>query len=281
MTIDLDTLSGRQAALDVACHAAREAGKIVLPGWRRHPTATHKGVVDLVTNYDFESERYLRRTLREETPFAFVGEEEGGQRAPGARGPTWFVDPLDGTTNFVHGHPFVCISIGLVVGSTPILGVVHAPALGSEWAGGEGLGAIRNGEVIVVSRVSEFDKAFLATGFPYDRRTSPDDNLDAFASLKKKVQGIRRCGSAALDLCMVADGTYDGYWERKLRVWDLAAGAAIVRAAGGRLSNFKGGEDDVTSGELVASNGPIHDAFLSALQAVPSIRDAPHGWSGM
>jgi myo-inositol-1(or 4)-monophosphatase len=281
MTIDLDTRQGRQEALDIARRAAREAGKIVLPGWRKHPTATHKGIVDLVTNYDFESERYLRRTLSAETPFAFVGEEEGGQRAPGAHGPTWFVDPLDGTTNFVHGHPFFCVSIGLVVGTRPVVGVVFAPALATEWAGGEGLGATRNGEACAVSQVSDFGGAFLSTGFPYDRRTSPDDNLDAFAMLKKKVLGIRRCGSAALDLSMVADGTYDGYWERKLRVWDLAAGAAIVRAAGGRLSSFTGGDDDVTSGELVASNGPVHEAFLAALQAVPSIRDARGGWSGL
>jgi myo-inositol-1(or 4)-monophosphatase len=279
--IDLDTIAGRKQALEIALAAAREAGKIVFPGWGKHPTTTHKGIVDLVTNYDFESERYLRKTLRAETPFAFVGEEEGGQRAPGADGPTWFVDPLDGTTNFVHGHPFFCVSIGLVVGTRPIVGAVVAPALHTEWVGGEGLGATRNGEACSVSRATDFGAAFLATGFPYDRRTSPDDNLDAFAILKKKVLGIRRCGSAALDLCMVADGTYDGYWERKLRVWDLAAGAAMVRASGGRLSNFEGGEDDVTSGQLIASNGGIHDALVAALKTVPSIRNAPPGWSGM
>jgi myo-inositol-1(or 4)-monophosphatase len=279
--IDLDTTAGRKKAQDIALTAAREAAKIVLPGWGKHPTARHKGIVDLVTNYDFESERYLRKTLTAETPFAFVGEEEGGQRAPGARGPTWFVDPLDGTTNFVHGHPFFCISIGLVVGTRPVVGVVVAPALRYEWVGGEGLGTTRNGEACSVSTVTDFGGAFLATGFPYDRRTSPDDNLDAFKALKKKVLGIRRCGSAAIDLCMVADGTYDGYWEHKLRVWDLAAGAAMVRASGGRLSSLSGGEDDVTSGQLVASNGGIHDALIAALAAVPSIRNAPGGWSGM
>ncbi len=280
MNLDLDNPLGKKEALAIALAAAREASKIILPGWRKHPTATHKGVVDLVTNYDFESERYLRKTLRAETPFAFVGEEEGGQRAPGATGPTWYVDPLDGTTNFVHGHPFFCVSIGLVVGTRPVVGVVVAPALKVEWVGGEGIGTTRNGEACSVSRVTDFGAAFLATGFPYDRRTSPDDNLDAFAALKKKVQGIRRCGSAALDLCMVADGTYDGYWERKLRVWDLAAGAAMVRGAGGRLSNFAGGEDDVTRGQLVATNGGIHDALLVALGAVPSIRNALSGASG-
>jgi len=279
--IDLDTIAGRKQAQDIAVAAAREAGKIIYPGWGKHPTATHKGIVDLVTNYDFESERYLRKTLRAATPFAFVGEEEGGQRAAGDHGPTWYVDPLDGTTNFVHGHPFFCVSIGLVVGTRPVVGVVVAPALRTEWIGGEGLGATRNGEPCAVSRVTEFGAAFLATGFPYDRRTSSDDNLDAFTMLKKKVLAIRRCGSAAIDLCMVADGTYDGYWERKLRVWDLAAGAAIVRASGGKLSTFAGGPDDVTRGELIASNGGIHDALVAALAVVPSIRNAPGGWSGM
>jgi myo-inositol-1(or 4)-monophosphatase len=120
----------------------------------------------------------------------------------------------------------------------------------------------------------------LATGFPYDRRTSADNNFDAFVAIKKQAQAVRRCGSAAIDLCMVADGTYDGYWERKLKVWDLAAGAAIVRAAGGRLSSFSGSEDDVTQGQLVATNGGIHDALIAALAAVPGARDAPGGWSG-
>jgi myo-inositol-1(or 4)-monophosphatase len=272
MSLDLSTFDGRKAALDIALEAARAATKIVFAGWRKHPVAEHKGAIDLVTSYDRESERFLRERLTDQTPFAFVGEEEGGKQAVG-EAPTWFVDPLDGTTNFVHGHPFFCVSIGLLVGDDPVLGAVVAPALATEWAGAVGLGATRSGEPCAPSRVGSFEDALLATGFPYDRRTSEDNNFDAFVAIKKRVQAVRRCGSAALDLCLVADGTYDGYWERKLHSWDLAAGAAIVKAAGGQLSDFEGREDDVLSGHLVATNGRIHVALLAALAAVrPSMR---------
>jgi myo-inositol-1(or 4)-monophosphatase len=266
--LDVSTLEGKRAVLDIALEAARAASKIVFAGWRKHPVAEHKGAIDLVTSYDRDSERFLRATLTAKTPFAFVGEEEGGKRALG-EAPTWFVDPLDGTTNFVHGHPFFCVSIGLLVGNLPVLGAVVAPALMSEWTGAVGLGATRSGQSCGPSEVVSFEDALLATGFPYDRRTSEDNNFDAFVAIKKRVQAVRRCGSAALDLCLVADGTYDGYWERKLQSWDLAAGAAIVKAAGGRLSDFLGKEDDVLSGELVATNGRIHEALIAALATVP------------
>jgi myo-inositol-1(or 4)-monophosphatase len=280
MTMDLDTVEGKKVVLDIALGAAREAGKLILAGWRKHVLIEHKGPIDLVTSYDRDSERLLRETLMAQTPFAFVGEEGGGKRGVGERAPTWYVDPIDGTTNFVHGHPFFCVSIGLLAGTRPVLGVVVAPALMTEWAGAVGLGATRGGQPCRVSEVESFTDAFLATGFPYDRRTNTDNNFDAFIAIKRSAQAVRRCGSAALDLCMVADGTYDGYWERKLKAWDIAAGAAIVSAAGGRLSDFEGKQEDVTSGHLVASNDRIHDAFIAALRAVPSIRDAPGGWSG-
>jgi myo-inositol-1(or 4)-monophosphatase len=262
--LDLNTPDGRQATLEIALEAARDASRIVAAGWRKHPVIEHKGAIDLVTAYDRESERFLRERLRGLTPFAFVGEEEGGKAGAG-ESPTWFVDPLDGTTNFVHGHPFYCVSIGLLVGSRPLLGAVVAPALATEWAGAVGLGATRNGQACAPSQVSAFGDALLATGFPYDRRTSDDNNFDIFVAIKKQVQAVRRCGSAALDCCFVADGTYDGYWERKLQPWDIAGGSAIVKAAGGRVSDFEGRDDDVLTGHLVATNGRIHDALIQAL----------------
>jgi myo-inositol-1(or 4)-monophosphatase len=277
MSLDLDTDGGKKAVLSLALRAAREASRLVLAGWRKHPVAEHKGAIDLVTAYDRESESYLRRTLLAEAPFAFVGEEEGGKCATGEGAPTWFVDPLDGTTNFVHGHPFFCVSVGLVVGTEPILGVVVAPALATEWAGAAGLGAKRGEGPCQPSDVTSFEDALLATGFPYDLRTSEDNNIDAFVSIKKRVQAVRRCGSAALDLCFVADGTYEGYWERKLKSWDLAAGAAIVKAAGGRVSDFAGEDDCITLGHVVATNGKIHDALLAALAAVRSSSRPPPG----
>jgi myo-inositol-1(or 4)-monophosphatase len=275
MSLDLRTNEGKKAVLDLAVRAAREASRLVYAGWRKNPVAEHKGAIDLVTAYDRESEKYLRRALLAEAPFAFVGEEEGGQSATAEGAPTWFVDPLDGTTNFVHGHPFFCVSVGLVVGTEPLLGVVVAPALATEWAGAVGLGATRDDGPCRPSEVTTFEDSLLATGFPYDLRTSEDNNIDAFVTIKRRVQAVRRCGSAALDLCLVADGTYEGYWERKLKSWDLAAGAAIVKAAGGRVSDFAGEDDCVTNGHVVATNGRIHDALLAALAAVRSSSRPP------
>lgn len=263
-----DTLEARAALLAVALDSAREAARLVHAGWRKHPEVDHKGVVDLVTSYDRDSERLLRARLTDRTPYPIVGEELGPLGSPGRA--TWYVDPLDGTTNFVHGHPFYCVSIGLLVGKTPVLGAVVAPALGVEWTGIAGGKAMRNGDPCAVSRVSDFGAALLATGFPYDRQTSPDNNFDAFIAMQKSAQAVRRCGSAAIDLCLVADGTYDGYWEKKLEAWDLAAGAAIVVAAGGTISSFDGGPADVTGGHLVATNGAIHDELLARLRAVTS-----------
>jgi myo-inositol-1(or 4)-monophosphatase len=258
--------------LTIALRAARDAAKLVHSGWRKHPSVEHKGRVDLVTEFDRASERLLRDRLMLETPFPFVGEEQGFEAGSGGAHPkaTWFVDPLDGTTNFVHGHPFFCVSIGLLVGADPVLGVVVAPALGLEWTGAVGIAATRSGEPCLVSEARELKDSLLATGFPYDRVTSEDNNFDAFIAIKRKCQAVRRCGSAALDLCLVADGTYDGYWEKKLNPWDVAAGASIVVAAGGRISNYAGGAADILSGQLLATNGSIHDALVDELQRIPS-----------
>jgi myo-inositol-1(or 4)-monophosphatase len=251
--------------LRIALEAAREAAALALKGWRTRPEATHKGRIDLVTQFDHDSETLLRRLLTEATPFPVVGEEQGGRAASGPQGATWYVDPIDGTTNFVHGHPFWCVSVGLHGPDGPLLGAVVAPSLATEWTAIVGEVATRSGKACVVSEVAQLDDALLATGFPYDRRTSPDNNFDAFVAIKKKCQAVRRCGSAALDMCLVADGTYDGYWEQKLKPWDVAAGAAIVVAAGGRVTNYEGGPADITAGHIVATNGRIHDVLVTEL----------------
>jgi myo-inositol-1(or 4)-monophosphatase len=272
---DAGTVEGRAELTAIALAAAREAAALVSHGWRKNPRAEHKGRVDLVTEFDRESERFLRDRLTRATGLAVVGEEQGGEADAAPDAATWFVDPIDGTTNFVHGHPFYCVSIGLLVGHVPVAGAVVAPALGAEWTGYEGGPALRSGEPCRVSAVAQLTDALLATGFPYDRATSDDNNFDAFVAIKRKCQAVRRCGSAALDLCLVADGTYDGYWEKKLSPWDCAAGGAIVLAAGGRLSDYAGGPADVLSGQLLATNGAIHDALVAELQKVPSSHVAP------
>jgi myo-inositol-1(or 4)-monophosphatase len=254
--------------LRIALEAAREAGALAQAGWRTRPEATHKGRIDLVTRFDHESEALLRARLTAATPFPVLGEEHGGRRAPGPHESTWYVDPIDGTTNFVHGHPFWCVSVGLHRGDLPVLGAVVAPSLGVEWTGIIGQGAMRSGSPCTVSDVAQLDDALLATGFPYDRRTSEENNFDAFVAIKKKCQAVRRCGSAAIDLCLVADGTYDGYWEQKLKPWDMAAGVALVAAAGGRVTDYVGRPADVMKGHVVATNGRIHDTLVAELGAV-------------
>jgi myo-inositol-1(or 4)-monophosphatase len=296
MTPDPTTREGLEEILLVTRRAAREAAQLVLAGFRRAPAVEHKGAVDLVTRFDRDSEDLLRRRLGEALPFAIVGEEHGGKPSRVA----FYVDPVDGTTNFVHGHPFWCVSIGLVIDDQPVLGVVISPPLGVEWFGwvaasGERSAVRRSSEnaiasavvggpeatpplrvveePCVVSTTALLEDSLLATGFPYDRRTSRDDNFDAFVAIKRRCQAVRRCGSAALDLCLVSDGTYEGYWERKLRPWDIAAGIAIVRAAGGRVTDFEGGSSCIESGHVIATNGAIHDALTSELaRVVPSQR---------
>jgi len=239
----------------LALEVAAEAGTLLLAGYRKRPTPTEKARRDLVTEFDLKSEALIVARLTAATPeLGLVAEEGGGQQKP----LTWFCDPLDGTTNFVHGHPFWAVSIGLLEQGKPVAGAVVAPALGLTWLGFQGGSAQRAGEICHVSETFELEQALVATGFPPDRQTEPASNLDTFMRVKKVVRGVRRCGSAAIDMCLVADGTYDAYWERRLNAWDLAAGAAVVLAAGGKLTSLDGGPVDLSIGHLIASNGRVH-----------------------
>jgi myo-inositol-1(or 4)-monophosphatase len=244
-----------QAALVIA----RDASQILLQGYRSHPHSREKGSRDLVTEFDTRSEMLIRERLTRETPgVAIVGEEGGGT----ASGVTWYVDPLDGTMNFVHGHPFFCVSIGAVDADGPLCGAVVAPAIGLEWWGSRDAGAFRNGAPCRVSPTERLSESLLATGFPPDRSKHPESNLPTFNEVMQHVQGVRRCGSAAIDSCFVADGTYDGYWERALHTWDIAAGCAIALAAGGRLTALDGGPAELGRGHIVLTNGRIHDELV-------------------
>jgi myo-inositol-1(or 4)-monophosphatase len=180
------------------------------------------------------------------------------------------IDPLDGTTNFAHGYPRFAVSIGVERDGEPALGVVYDPLLDELYHAVAGGGAFRNGRPIRVSRESDFSRALLATGFAYDKALSEDDNVAEFRAALKAARELRRDGSASLDLCYVASGRLDGYWEHKLKRWDVAAGGLIVREAGGRVTDRTGGASWRSGHEIVASNGVLHAALLALLAAVRS-----------
>lgn len=229
----------------------------------------HKGEIDLVTATDRELEARIGGRLRRAFPrHRVIGEESsagGRPQPPAADEWAWYLDPLDGTTNFAHGHPHFAVSLGLARGAELQLGVVADPLRHETFVAVRGRGATCNGRPIAVSPVDGLGGALLGTGTPYDRRAKADLYLGAIKAFMLRAQGIRRAGSAALDLCWVACGRLDGYWEWRLGPWDVAAGGLIVREAGGVLSDFRGAAHDVHGEQTLASNGRIHAEMLALL----------------
>ncbi len=255
--------------LDTALSLAAAAGEVLMSGLGRSLIIETKSEnTDLVTRFDREAEAVIVDGLRARYPRHRILAEEGGER-PGERdAPLWIIDPLDGTTNFAHGLPLFSVSIACLVAGQTRVGVVYAPALNYRFAAVRGQGATCNGRPIGVSQTAALDSALLTTGFPYDRRTSPENNLAQFVALKKRVRGIRRLGSAALDLSLVAAGRFDGYWEMKLKPWDIAAGLLLCEEAGGQVSSWTGGPVDLYRGEVLATNRLLHPSMLAALSEV-------------
>jgi myo-inositol-1(or 4)-monophosphatase len=254
--------------LGAAWEAANTAGTLIRESWRQPQEIDFKGVIDLVTSVDRESERRLVEVLQRNFPdHSILAEEE--TNVVGARGNyRWIVDPLDGTTNFAHGYPHFCVSLALERDGEVILGLVYDPMRRECFRAVKRQGATLNGKPIRTSAVNELDKSLLATGFPYDRREHADFYLAFFKSFMICSQGIRRNGSAALDLCYVACGRLDGFWELKLRPWDTAAGALIVVEAGGSLSDFSGNPFSIWGNETLASNSVIHGEMVNVTKAV-------------
>ncbi len=250
-------------AMQTADRIAKNAGRLVMEGFRTVGRIEHKSGAELVTEYDRRSEVQIRKELAAAFPDHRVVGEEGEDTGTGSL--VWYVDPIDGTTNFVHGHWFFCVSIALYEGNEGLAGVVHAPALATTWRAARGVGAFRNDEPCSVSRRATLGESVCATGFPYYRATSDDDNLRELGVFIKRTRGIRRCGSAAIDLSLVADGTYDLYWEQGLNAWDVGAGAVIVREAGGKVTGYGGNSFSPEARMLVASNGLLHDTALEAI----------------
>lgn len=251
--------------LAVAVEAARKAGGILKENINGTREITYKGDINLVTEMDTRSERAVVETLRASFPdHGIIAEEETTIR--NGSGYTWIIDPLDGTTNYAHGYPCFSVSIALEHESDVITGVVYDPMRDELFTAQKGQGAFLNGTRIKVSTADVLIKSLLATGFPYDRKTSEKNNLDYFHDLLMASQEVRRDGSAALDLCSVAAGRFDGFWELKLKPWDVAAGSLIVREAGGMVSDLSGNAFDMHAEEVLASNGRIHGQMMDILR---------------
>jgi myo-inositol-1(or 4)-monophosphatase len=265
-------------ARQIAESVARDAGRLLLEGWGTRPKVEFKSEdINLVTEFDRRSEALIVSRLAAAFPDDTVVGEEGSEVGAGGRhggGRVWYVDPLDGTTNFSHGFPLFSVSIGLVVDGRAMVGVVEAPAVGWSFSGVVGAEARWNGRDIAPSRTADVKHALVVTGFPYARNPS-QDNLAEWEALVRAAQGTRRLGSAALDLCFVACGWLDAYWERMLHPWDLVAGAAIVNAAGGRATELDGTPFDGETGRVLATNGLIHEEMQAILRQVAQTAQTP------
>jgi myo-inositol-1(or 4)-monophosphatase len=250
--------------LEVALSATRRAGEVLRAGFGTEHAIIYKGEVDLLTEVDEEAERMIREELLGTFPSYGILAEEGGELA-GEDDARWIVDPLDGTTNYAHRLPIFCVSIALERAGEVVLGVVHDPMYKETFVAEQGRGATLNSEPIKVSDTDELIRALIATGFPYDRAEMPEA-LELFGRFAATTQGMRRLGSAALDLCYVAAGRIDGYYERGIWPWDLAAGSVILQEAGGKLTNYRGGELDLDGREIVASNGRLHPSIMRLME---------------
>ena len=250
----------------VAVAAAQQAGKIIADAYRTEFRVDYKegATTNLVTEVDRRSEVAIVEALSKAFPDHRILAEEGGEGSQRQSPYQWVVDPLDGTTNFAHGFPAFCVSIGLEAEGRIVLGVVYDPIRQELFEAQAGEGAFLNGERMRVSRASTLEKALLVTGFAYDQE-GRRSNLDHFSRFALRAQGIRRTGSAAIDLCYVASGRIDGFWELKLFPWDVAAGSLIVTEAGGLVTNFAGNPFSIYGNEILASNGLIHQAMIDVL----------------
>jgi myo-inositol-1(or 4)-monophosphatase len=263
------------AWLEQAITVARGAGAILREGYGRPGTIDYKGGIDLVTEFDRRSEACVRAELARRFPgHAWLGEESGASNAPAGGGVPefrWVVDPLDGTTNFAHSYPFFAVSIALEFAGERALGVVYDPLRDECFAALRAAGAWLNGVPISVSRVSDLRRALGATGFAYDVHEKPEETLRFFSPFLPRLQGIRRDGSAALNLAYLACGRFDLFWEVKLHAWDVAAAALLVEEAGGVVSDFAGGPMPSDGFEVAGSNGALHAELLGVLKEIPRL----------
>jgi myo-inositol-1(or 4)-monophosphatase len=253
--------------LNFAIQTALDAGRVLAEKFGR-VEVRHKGDIDLVTEADLAAERLIVERISTHFPrHAILSEEAGEVRVHGAGGSPWkwIVDPLDGTTNYAHGYPVYCVSIGLEHEGRVVCGVVHDPARGETFAAERGQGATLNGRPVRVSAVADLNRALVCTGFPYDVR-GRDNFARHFSNLILHAQSVRRDGAAALDMAYVACGRFEAFYEDGLRPWDVAAGLVIVEEAGGRVTQYDHSPADIYAPPIAASNGLVHDALLAVLR---------------
>lgn len=266
-----------QTWLDVATEAAQSAGAVLQHYWGNLQDVREKGRSgDLVTEADRAAEAVVMAVLERHLPTSHgMLAEESGASGQGGSAFLWAIDPLDGTTNYTHQYPFCSVSIGLLFEGEPILGVVYNPILTELFQAAKGLGATFNRQPIRVSTTDNLAQSLLVTGFAYDRCDTADNNYAEFCQFTHLTQGVRRGGSAAVDLAYVACGRLDGYWERGLSPWDIAAGIALVREAGGNVTAYDQSPLVVKSGRLLATNGHLHGAMATVLQQVKPLDFVP------
>jgi myo-inositol-1(or 4)-monophosphatase len=252
--------------LAVAAEACTAAGKVLLDYARSGFHIQRKNPINLVTDADHAAEQCIIDHIRRYFPSHRTLAEERGAGSDAPSRYRWIIDPLDGTTNFAHGFSMYAVSIGVECDGELLVGVVYDPTRDELFTAETDRGARLNGHSMSVSDTAPLDAALVVTGFAYDIRDSANNNLDHFARFALKAQGVRRTGSAALDLCYVAAGRFDGFWEVKLSPWDMAGGVVIVREAGGCITDFRGNAHSIYQPELVASNGRIHREMLDVIR---------------
>lgn len=266
----MKTAENPERFLAVAVAAAREGGEIVAAAMHRPKEISYKGEVDIVTETDRKSEAAILALLQREFPNHAIVAEEGGPSGGETAGEyEWHVDPLDGTTNFAHGYPVFAVSVGLLRQGEPLVGAIYNPVNGEMFTAIRGGGSWRNGKPIRVSSVEKLSRSLLATGFPAHKRVE-NPNIHYYWEFTLRSHGVRRAGAAALDLCSVATGQFEGFWEFGLKSWDTAVGILLVREAGGKVTNFSGDPYRPGDAECLASNSLIHDEMK---QIAAGIRD--------
>ncbi|NBD31835.1 MAG: inositol monophosphatase [Cyanobacteria bacterium] len=266
----VETTDQLKTYLEIATEAALAAGAVLQDDWGNLSQVEEKGRSgDLVTNADRASEAVILEIIQRHFPTHSILAEESGSRGEQTADYLWAIDPLDGTTNYAHQYPVYAVSIALLIAGIPQVGVIYNPAREELFRAAQGLGATCNRHPIQVSRTQDLADSLLVTGFAYDRRETSDNNYPEFCHLTHLTQGVRRSGSAALDLADVASGRVDGYWERGLSPWDMAAGMVLVEEAGGKTSAYDQSTVSLAKGRILASNPSLHSALSQALLNTP------------